>query len=72
MGTFTINTTAPQDARLVAAFGKRLAFSPPRNATAAEVKAEIINMIVGVVREQELATTLADTIASMPPPIVPT
>jgi hypothetical protein len=68
----TITTTAAQDARLVVAFGRRLAFTPPRNATAAEVKAEIISMIAGVVREQELATTLADTIAAMPPPITPT
>jgi len=40
MGTLTITTTAPQDARLVAAYGSILGLG--RSATAAEIKADII------------------------------
>lgn len=40
MGTLTINTTAGEDARLQAAYGKRLGL--PGNASAAQIKAAII------------------------------
>ena len=60
-GTLTINTTAPQDARIVAAFGKQLNTMDltdpdnpvPRNATGAEVKAALIQYIKQVVFDQE-------------------
>ena len=51
MGTLTITTTSQQDARIVAAFGKYLGL--PGNATAAQVKAEVINFIRLTVAEQE-------------------
>lgn len=51
MGTLTITTTAPQDARIVAAFGARI--GKVGNATAAEVKAEVIRMIKEVVDTYE-------------------
>ena len=66
MGTFTINTTAPQDARIVDAFGKYLNLTDgngdPRNANAAEVKAKLIDMLKQVVFDQE-RKTLQDAIA---------
>ena len=51
MGSFTITTTAPQDARLVDAYGKYLNLG--RNATGAEVKANIIESIKQIVHDQE-------------------
>ena len=51
MATLTITTTAAQDARLVVAFGARLGLG--RNATAAEIKADIINFVRAVVNDQE-------------------
>lgn len=51
MATLTINTTAPQDARLVVAFGAKIGLG--RNATASEIKADIINYIRAVVFDQE-------------------
>lgn len=51
MATLTITTTAPQDARIVAAFGTYLGLG--RNATAAEVKQEVINYLTLLVRAQE-------------------
>lgn len=51
MGTLTITTNAPQDARVVAAFGARI--GKVGNATAAEVKAEVIRMIKEVVDTYE-------------------
>lgn len=53
MGTLTIATTAPQDALLVAAFGARLGLAG--NASAAQVKAEVIRMIREVVENHEAA-----------------
>lgn len=53
MGTLTITTTAPQDARLVAAFGRLLNLG--RNATAAEVKQNVKDYIRQVVIAQERA-----------------
>ena len=65
-GTLTINTTAPQDARIVAAFGKQLGTMDltdpekpvPRNATGAEVKASLIQYIKQVVFDQERKTAV--------------
>lgn len=51
MATLTITTTAPQDARIVAAYGRRL--SLPGNASAAQVKAAVIEQIKQVVRDYE-------------------
>ena len=51
MGSFTITTTAQQDARLVVAYGKHLGLG--RDATGAEIKANIINSIKQVVFDQE-------------------
>lgn len=57
MGTLTITTTTQQDTLIVAAFGKRLGLSG--NASAAQVKTEVINFIKRVVenyeREQDAA-----------------
>lgn len=57
MGTLTINTTAGQDARIQAAFGARLATvdgnGDPRDATGAEVKDEIVNLIKTIVLQYE-------------------
>lgn len=60
MGTFTINTTAPQDARIVDAFGKYLNLG--RDATGGEVKAKLIDMLKQVVFDQE-RKTLQDAIS---------
>lgn len=51
MGNLTITTTAPQDTRIVAAFGARI--GKVGNATAAEVKAEVIRIIKEVVDNYE-------------------
>ncbi len=51
MGTLTITTTAPQDARLVVAYGSILGLG--RNATAAEIKAAIIQSIRNNVENYE-------------------
>ena len=57
MGTMTINTTASHDVRLVAAFTDLLqpvdGNGDPRNATAAEIKARIIQDIKGTVHTFE-------------------
>ena len=57
MATLTITTTAPQDARIVSAYGKFLGTvdgnGDPRNATGAEVKQAVINSIKQVVFDQE-------------------
>jgi len=59
VGTLTINTTAPQDARIQAAFGKRLGTvdgnGDPRDATGSEIKDEVINLLRKIVRQQEQA-----------------
>lgn len=67
MATTTINTTAGEDARLVAAFGTYLRLG--RNATQAEIKAWLVQQMTNVVIEQErLAAAAALTAAS---PIAP-
>ena len=59
MATTTITTTAAQDSRLVVAFGSRLqtrdANNVRRNATAAEIKADLISYMTRVVLEEERA-----------------
>lgn len=66
MAVLTITTTAPQDARLVVAFGTKLGLG--RNATAAEIKADIIAYVRAVVNDQErLATTAANPPAAFDP-----
>lgn len=53
MATLTINTTAAQDARIVAAFGAYLGLG--RNATGPEVKQALIGWLTDVVHSQETA-----------------
>ncbi len=57
MPTLTITTNAAQAARIVTAFGRlknrRAPDKSPRNATAAEVKAEVIDFIRQVVVNYE-------------------
>jgi hypothetical protein len=67
MAVMTVTTTAPQDARLVAAFGNKLGLGRP--ATAAEIKADIIAYITRCVAEDE-ARMLA--LAANPNPFTPT
>ena len=59
MGTLTIATDPTQDARITTAFGARLSLG--RDATASEVKEEVINMIRKVVvnHEREVAAQTA-------------
>lgn len=56
MATLTITTTGPQDARAVVAFGRKLNLG--RNATAAEIKADVIAYIRAVVSDQERAAVV--------------
>lgn len=51
MATMTIITTAAEDARLVVAFGTKLGL--PGNATAAQIKADVIAYVRAVVADQE-------------------
>lgn len=69
MGSLTINTTAPQDARIVAAFGKRLNLG--RDATGLEVKQAVIQMLIRAVQEQEQDDAVAAAAAGVTP-ITPT
>ena len=66
MGTMTINTTTEQDTRLVAAYTDLLrpvdGNGDPRDATAAEIKARVIEDIKGVVHSYE--TRVANKAAS--------
>ena len=75
MGTLTINTTALQDARLIIAFGNRLqtrdASNVRRDATGAEIKADIIRYITSVVLDDEQSVSAKSAIAGIVP-IVPT
>lgn len=66
MATLTITTTAGEDARLVVAFGAALGLG--RNATAAEVKAAVVNYIKATVRDQErLAAVAAAVVTDITP-----
>ena len=75
MGTLTINTTAPQDARIVDAFGKVLGTvdgnGDPRDATGAEVKAHVIQYIKNIVLTQERKAA-AQAASDAVPDITPT
>lgn len=51
MATVTINTTAPDDARLAPAFGAKLGL--PGNASTAQVKADLIAYMAKVVQDYE-------------------
>ena len=62
MATLTITTTAQQDARIVAAFGKYLGL--PGNATAVQVKTEVFNFIRLTVMAQEKIAAEAAAIAA--------
>ena len=53
MASFTLTTTPAQDARIVAAFGRRLGL--PGDATGAQVKQQIIQFLKNAVQEQEQA-----------------
>ena len=68
MGTLTITTTSPQDARIVVAFGHHLGF--PRNANADEVKAAVIDFIRNVVLQDE--RRIAQEAVAQPDPLDPT
>ena len=71
MATFTINTTAAEDARLVVAFGNRLqtrdASNVRRNATAVEIRAEIMRFITNMVIEDERAVSAKNAAAGVLP-----
>ena len=67
MATLTITTNSGQDARIVAAFGDKLGLEG--NASGAEVKADIIAYIKGVVHGYETrqaAIAAADAVVPMP------
>lgn len=51
MATTSFTTTAPEDARIVVAVGKILRLG--RNATAAEVKAFVVSLLVSAIQSQE-------------------
>jgi hypothetical protein len=69
MSTLTITTTAQQDQRIIAAFGRYLGLTDaqgaPRNATAAEVKAAMIAHIRTTVHTYE--TQRAIELAALQP-----
>jgi len=71
MASFTINTPPGQDARILAAFGKRLntrdAQDNPRPATGAEVKQQIIQFPINAVQEQEHNTAVQAAAATVTP-----
>lgn len=69
MATITITTTAAQDARIVKAFGTYLGLG--RNATAAEVKAEIIAFLRLTVQAQEEAAATQTAIATAKAALTP-
>ena len=69
MATLTITTTVNQASRIAAAFGSRL--NPPRDATAAEIKADMIAYIKGIVHSyetQQAANAAANAVVPMPDP----
>jgi len=69
MATLQIVTTGAQDTRIVAAFGAKLGL--PGNASAAQVKADIVNYIKSVVHgyeTQQAAIAAADGVVAMPDP----
>lgn len=63
MAVLTITTTAPQAQRVATAFGARLNLG--RDATNAEVKTEVVNIIRGIVQgyeNQVAARALVDAV----------
>ena len=68
LATMTITTTGAQDTRIVVAFGHYLGL--PRDATAAEVKANVIDYIRNVVRNDGDRLAIANR--SLPAPLDPT
>ena len=62
MGTLTLTTTAQQDNRIQAAFGKLLGL--PGDATGAQVKNEVYNFIRLTVKEQERQAAVNAAIAA--------
>ena len=69
MATTTINTTGPEDARLIVAFGRRLRLG--RNATQAEIVADLRRYLTSVVLDEERQVAAESAIAAVAP-IVPT
>ena len=65
MATLTITTTAPQDAKIVVAFGAKLALG--RNATASEVKADVIGYIRQIVRDYDTRIAVEAAAATVTP-----
>lgn len=70
MAITTITTTAAEDARMVVAFGARLSLG--RNATAAEIKADLRRYAAQVVREEEIVAARRAAVATLQPDIAPT
>ena len=71
MGTYTITTTVPQDARANAAFGNRLqardAGNARRDATNAEIKAELLRYFTSIVIDDESAVSARNAVANVLP-----
>lgn len=65
MATLTINTTAPQDARLAPAYGAILGLG--RNATTAEVKAYLVQKMRNDVEAYERSIAPPFTFTSFDP-----
>lgn len=68
MAATTINTTAGEDARLVVAFGKYLSLG--RNATQAEIVADLRRYMTSIVADQERTVQVAALAPAAP--IAPT
>jgi len=69
MATLTITTTGAQDARIVAAFGAKLGLVG--NASAAQVKADVIRYLKSVVQSYETeqaAAAAANAVVAIPDP----
>lgn len=71
MGNLTINTTAPEDVRLAAAFGAYLGLGTGVNATGPQVKAAVVNFVKQTVLSYEQQQAVNAAIASTVP-IAPT
>ena len=71
MGTYTITTTVPEDARANAAFGNRLqsrdAGNARRDATQAEIKADLLRYFLSVVLDDERSVSARNAMANVLP-----
>ena len=71
MGTYTITTTVPEDARANAAFGNRLqsrdAGNTRRDATPAEIKADLLRYFLSVVLDDERSVSARNAMANVLP-----